>query len=197
MAVVLTSLGATASRTTFIKPPDSVRGLTSMPRAMLNFAIVAGVLDAKPVNDTAELIIGVTLDANLAYRFVEMSWSVTQDTANDWRGVAYMEVLNGIRSLEALAVQRHPIIVADVTRIPQAGEMWVASFRDTLDSPRYIFQTNPRGSPAAPVVTFKAANDTAAPGAAGTVDFHCSFMEFDIEQVELYPSFWPQLAYSR
>ncbi len=199
MAVVLDSLSGEFSRTVFIKPPDTVRGLTSMPRAIVNFNILNGVISAKPLNDTQELIVGITLPGNLAYRFLELSWSLIQDVANDWLPVAYMEVTNAIRSLGVGATQRHAIVLSDTTRIPTPVEMWIATSRSVtpVSMPRYIFQTNPRGSPGSPVVTFKASNQTAAAGLAGTMNFYCSFLEFDIEQVELYPTFWPSNVYAR
>ncbi len=197
MAVVLTSLVATFVRTVFVKPPDSVRGFTSMPRAIVNFSLLDATLDAKPVNDQQELIIACDLPGNLAYRFLEYNWSITQDVANDWIGFAYMELLNAVRGLPPGAVQRHAIILNDTTRIPQAGEMQVARNGDITDMPKYLIQTNPRGSPASPVITFKATNQAAAVGAAGTVDFYASFMEFDIEQVELFPVHWAPPVYIR
>ncbi len=199
MAVVLDSLSGKFTRTVFVRPPDTVRGLTSMPRSLVNFNILNGVISAKPLNDTQELIISVTLPGNLAYRLVDLSWSLIQDVANDWRGVAYMELTNAIRGLEVGATQRHPIVINDTTRIPTPTEMWMADSRASQPAglPRYIIQTNPRGSPAAPVITFKAMNDTAAAGLAGTTNFYCSFMEFEIEQAELFPLHWPSLTYER
>lgn len=199
MAVVLDSLSGEFSRTTFVKPPDTVRGLTSMPRAIVTFSILNGVISIKPLNDTQELIISVTLPGNLAYRFLDLAWSLIQDEANSWRTVAYMELTNAIRGLEVGATQRHPIVINDTTRIPTPVEMWMADSRSSQPAglPRYVIQTNPRGSPGSPVITFKAMNDTAAAAVAGTTNFYCSFMEFEIEQAELYPLHWPSLTYER
>ncbi len=200
MAVVLDSLVATFSRTVFIKPPDAVRGYTAMPRAIVNFNILDGVVSIKPLNDTQELIIGVDLPSNLAYRFLDFAWNVIQDEANQWRPVGYMELTNAVRGLVPGATQRHPIVIQDTTRIPVPTEMWIAEGSRSGPPggmPRYVIQTNPRGSPASPVITFKAMNDTAAAAIAGTTNFYASFLEFDIEQVEAFPIHWPANTYSR
>ncbi len=111
MAVVLTSLSATLTRTVFIKPPDMVRQLTSLPRAIVNFNILNGTIDAKPVNDQQELIVGMTLPSEFAYRMLDMTVSLIQDVANDWSPRAYFELTNAIRNLEVGATERHVVCI--------------------------------------------------------------------------------------
>ncbi len=195
MAVVLDSISATLTRTAFVKPPDLQRELSSMPRAIVNFNVLDGTISIKPVNDTQELIIGMSLDATFAYRMVDFSCSLIQDVANDWNSLAYLEITNAIRNLETGATQRHHIAISDGTRIPTPVEMWVARFASGEPGPpRYVIQA---ATGSAPVITFKATNNTAAAGVAGTVNFFMSFFEFDIEQAERYPMHWPFLTYPR
>ncbi len=198
MAVVLDSLSATLRRTVFVKPPDLVRELTAMPRAIVTFNILNGVISAKPLNDTQELIIGMTLDGNFAYRMVDINWSLIQDVANDWLNRGYLELTNAIRNLELSATQRHVMVFDDLTRIPTPTEMIALRGNETVsDIPRYVIQTPSVNPTATPVITFKATNNTAAAGAAGTTNFYASFLEFDIEQAERFPIHWPSMTLSR
>lgn len=200
MAVVLVSLTATLSRTVFVKPPDELRQYTAIPRAIVNFNILNGVIDAKPLNDTEELIIGIGLDGNFAYRWVDLNFSLIQDAANDWLNRAYIEVTNGIRNLEASATQRHVVTLDDLTRIPVPTEMVAArapAGQSVSDLPRYVIQTNPPGSTSSPVITFKATNNTAAAALAGTCNFFASFYEYDIEQAEAFVLNNPQTVFIR
>jgi len=94
MAVVLMSLTADATRQVFIKPADVQREFTSMPRALVQFSLNEAVIDLKPSTDQEELIVSMVLDAEFAYRLVDLNASLTQDTANDWPPGAYLELTN-------------------------------------------------------------------------------------------------------
>ncbi len=192
MAVVLDSLSATFKRTVFITPPDMLRELTAMPRAILTFHVDEGVITAKPVNDTQELIIGLSLDTNFAYRMMDLSWSLVQDVAFDWNNRGYLEITGGIRNLAASFTLRNPLVFEDILRVPAAGGEMITlrSPGFVSDMPRYIIQVPP-STPGPVVFTFKATNQTAAVGAAGTTQFFASFLEYDIEQVERFPVHWP------
>lgn len=195
MAVVLMSLTATLSRMVFIKPPDQVREFTSIPRALLNFALTDAVIDAKPVNDQEELIVSMTLDTEFAYRLVDFCASLVQDTANDWTPTSYLEISSALRGIPTTQVNRHAFTLNDTIRVPQGGEMWIARPLDTHAMPRYVIQ-NPT-SASGPVVTYKATNQNAAVATAGTFNCFFSFLEFDLEQVERFPVHWPIPVYSR
>ncbi len=195
MAVVLDSLTAEFKRTVFIKPPDLVRQITAIPRSIVTFNILNGVISAKPLNDTAELIIGLSLEPNFAYRWIDLMWSLDQDAAFDWNNRGYIEITNGIRNLEAGMTQRHVVVMDDVTVVPGPSERIIA--RTGVDPVvRYIIQTT-QISGSAPIITFKASNETAAAALAGTTNFYCSFYEYDIEQVETYPVHYAQLVLDR
>ncbi len=197
MAVVLDSLSATLTRTVFVKPPDLLRELGAMPRAIVNFNILNGVISLKPATDQQELIIGMTLDSNFAYRWVDLVWSLVQDVAFDWNARGYLELTNAIRNLVISATQRHMVILDDVQRVPQGGEMILARGQAFVSSiPRYIIQ-RPPSIDAGPTITFKATNQTSAAGAAGTTNFYASFLEFDIEQAERFPLHWPAMMLER
>ncbi len=192
MAVVLDSLTATAARTVFTKPPDLARMFSPLPRALVNFSILNGVISIKPLNDTAELVVSISLDPTFAYRLVELSASMIQDTARDWNALTFLEITNAIRNLVTGATQRHTFLKSNGTHTPTPTEMWCLG-GNSENLPRYIMQLNR----AAPVITFKANNDTAAASVAGTFNFHAAFMEYEIEQVEAYFLHYPVLTLSR
>ncbi len=197
MAVVLTSLTAEFNRTVFVKPPDMQRLFTAIPRSIVTFHILNGVVDAKPVNDQQELIIGLSLDSAFAYRWIDLAFHLSQDVAHDWNARGYLEITNGIRNLEVGMTQNHVIVMDDIVVVPGASERLTA--RTGVDPVvRYIIQVPPN-SPlgAAPIITMKASNETAAVGAAGTCNFYASFYEYDIEQVEMYPVHIASLVLSR
>ncbi len=196
MAVVQDSLVATFSRTGFIKPPDLQREWTAMPRAIVNYNILNGVISAKPNADQQELIVSLVFEQNFAYRMADFTASLLQDVANDWITRGYFELTNAIRNTESGSTQRHAIILDDATIVPGGGEAWFARAAAEINLPRYVIQALP-GTQAAPIVTFKATNQNAAVGAAGTFNFYASFFEYDIEQVERFPVHWPMQTWAR
>lgn len=194
MAVVQTSTTTNFSRTPFLKPPDAVRAQTAMPRALVNFALLSSTVAAKPLNDQHELILSINLPREFAYRMVDLTVTLFQDTADDWVANGYLEVTNGIRGLQAGSTERHSVILDQgLKRVPTAIEMWIAvSVPSRL--PTYIIQAQ---DGIAPVMTFKAANRTAAASAAGALDCLFTFLEYDIEQAQLFPVHWPSMVYTR
>lgn len=193
MAVVLSALGTTLSRTVFTKPPDMQRMYSPLPRAVVNFDILNGTIDAKPVNDTQELTVSIVLDSSFAYRMVEASASLIQDVAKDWNNLTYLEITNGIRNLAVSSTQRHAMIKSSGTRTPTPVEIWMLATGQLV--PRYMIQAVT--GVATPVITYKANNDTAAVGAAGTFNCHFTFLEYDIEQAETFFLHYPVLTLER
>ncbi len=196
MAVVLDSLATTRTRQVFTRPPDLLREYTAWPRAITQFHILNGVISAKPLNDTAELVVSFVLELRAAYRMLEFNASLTQDTAADWRPVGYIELLNAIRGTPAGTNTRHPVVILDTgIRDSSDDEMWVADVERPGGIPRYVIQATRQGI--APTVNFMALNANAAAAAAGTFNCYMSFLEYDIEQVEHLPMHYPVAVYRR
>ncbi len=195
MAVVQDNIIPTLSRTTLIRAPDDVRQWTAWPRAILNFSSLDDTISAKPLNDTQELIVSVVLDPSFAYKLVDFNVSLIQDVAQDWDPRGYIEITNGVRNLPAGSTQRHVLELNDVTRIPVPLEMWIMRPGVIEALPRYIIQA--LSDVATPVVTVKATNNTAAAGAAGTINVLLRFYEYDIEQVQRFPMHYASDSYPR
>ncbi len=196
MAVVNTTVVTTFSRTPFIKPPDLQRGFTSMPRALVNLSALNAVIDAKPINDQHDLLVSLVLPREFAYRMVDLSATLFQDRADDWLGFGYIEVTNGLRSLPAGSTQRHTVAIDQgLRKVPAVGtlSMWQLG-REDPRRPTYVIQAI---NGIAPTMTMKFKNQTATAAAAGTMDFLMTFLEYDIEQAQLFPVHWPMMTYSR
>ncbi len=193
MAVVTTTLTTTLTRTTLVKPPDNIREWGPLPRAMLNFELTSGVLDAKPVNDQQTMTISIILPVSFAYRLVDANVQVDQDVSASWGANPSLEVVNAIRGLPLGVINRHPWILLPSFRAAIAPVAMV-----TPRSPRqpaYIMQSIAQG--VAPVITFRATNDTDPAGLAGLVFAYFSFLEYDIEQVQRFPVHYPQTIFDR
>lgn len=193
MAVVSVNLTANLRRTVFTKPADAVRQYTAIPRAIVNFFLNATAVAAKPVNDQEELLVRCTLDPTFAYRLVDMSVSLIQDVAHDWSNRAWIEVAAGIRKLPTSQVNRSAVVLDSVFD-NSSSEMWIAAAdKEARRLPTYVIQ----GVGGTLLFDFKASNQTAAAGAAGTIDAFFTFFEYEIEQAEYYALHSPVLTYSR
>lgn len=191
MSVVTDSFSMFGFRTPFIKIPDAPRMFTAMPRALFSFETLAGVVSAKPINDQQVLLMSMNLPTEFAYRMVELNISVLQDVATSWETVGHLEVTNGIRGSAQGLVTRHPVPIAGLPR-RAVMNMFLADMRPP---PGYVIQATRPG--VAPVMTFETTNVTDPAGAAGTVNFFASFMEYELEQVQIYPVHSPTLTYGR
>lgn len=189
MAVVSDVLASTITRTVLTKPPDAVRQFTPYPRAILNAHVFNGSVTAKPLNDQAELTIGVVLDPKFAYRLMDVNIHLIQDVAFDWNNLAFIEIVNGIRNLTAGAVERHVVELEDVLDSTATGEMWITG---RLRIPRFIIQAV--GSNTI-FFNFFATNQNAAVGGAGSLNALFRFFEYEIEQAEYFALHYATLVY--
>ncbi len=193
MAVVSDEFTAVQTRTVFTKPPDEARQYTALPRAMVNFTVNAGVVSAKPINDTQELEIHINLDDKFAYRIVDLAVDVVQDVAQGWTARGYLEVTDKVRNLPAGSRQRFPVTLDDAFRTPTPVQMWLAR---SVQPVTYIFQALP-GGPVVNDVDFHATNQSAPAGAAGVVNALFTFFEYEIEQAEYVALHYATLTYQR
>lgn len=193
MAVVSVNLTANSRRTVFVKPSDPYRQFTAIPRAIVNHFLAATAVTAKPINDQEELLIRCTLDPKFAYRLVDMSVSLIQDVAHAWETRAWIEVVAGVKNLPTSQVNRSSVVLDDVFD-NSSSPMWIASAdKEARRLPSYIIQ-NVGGTL---LFDFKASNQAAPAGAAGTIDAFFTFFEYEIEQAEFYALHSPMLTYSR
>jgi len=191
MAVVVDQFVATASRTTFIKPPDLQRQLTPLPRAILNFNVFNAAGTAKPLSDTLELAVAIDLPFTFAYRMIELHAVCTFTALSNWEPIQFLEVTNAIRDLEAGAFLRHPVSIVETVLQSPATPIWLTN---PMDVPTYIMQAAQR---VAPVLTYRANNQDIDTGGTYVFNFYASFYEYDIEQVQMFPVHAPTQVYAR
>lgn len=196
MAVVSDVIATVSSRTVFTKPPDFMREKSPLPRAMVNFTVLDGVISAKPTNDQAELTIQVVLPGTFAYRLVDFTVSLVQDLADDWIAKAYIEIQNGVKNLPTLSTQRHSCGIDKMRKVTGGAQtkMWIARDASNRSPPGYLIQANHNETAD---FSFIAVNEDAAAAAAGTCDALFTFFEYELEQAEYVALYYAGLAFSR
>ncbi len=194
MAIVADQFVSLFSRTTFRKLPDAQRNLTSSPRAMVNFHVDAGVLSAKPLNDDQTVAISVDLPLEFCYRMLDVNVVFRQDVASSWNARPFIEVTNGVRGLPLGNDQAWPLVMEAGQTGASGGSIEMVR-PNVRGLPQMIFQTVFAG--VAPVLTFRAANNQDPAGAAGTIDFLLTFLEYEVEQSWNANLYWPLQTYIR
>jgi hypothetical protein len=183
MAIVLTALGAKRVRVPFVKPPDSVRQVTYLPRAIMYFRLAGDVVPAKPINDQQNLQVTVTLDNEFAYRMIDVNMMVKQDVAHSWEDGAELQVTGALRGQPSSVTTHHPMDSTQSESFATIVEQKHYRMRQPVE---YMIQG--KGPGLAPVVDFRFSNIQTPAGAAGTAFFLCSFYEFDVEQAYMFPT---------
>ncbi len=196
MAIVVDQFVAVISRKVFETPPPQSLAYTAIPHAIVRFSLNEVAISAKPVNDSQELTISISLPRNFAHQLLELNASLTQDVANNWTSRSYLEITNGMgNDVPTGQTNRWAFVNEDINRIPGGGEGFITRWLGVNSVPRHIIEAN---TPVAtPVISFKVSNQNVAVGAAGTFSFWLTFMEFEIEQVRRFGVHFPIPTYSR
>ncbi len=185
MAIVNSAPPSTFARVPFIKPPDSVRQVTAMPRAVVLFVVNASFLDAKPINDQQTLQVLCNLPLEFAYRLIDIEIRVRQDVAFAWQFGGELNVTNGIRGQPGLTTHHSMTATESFSFSPITQQThWVVQ-----RPPTYIMQSITSGVSC--FNDYRLVNNTAPAGAAGTVDFLARYYEYDIEQAQMFPPIVP------
>ncbi len=187
-AVVLDSFSFTEVYRPYQGIPDAVRVGTAVPRGMRIFFINQVATQAKPLNDTHEILAGLTLSSNFAYLPQDFNARIVSDTAFDYQSRGYWEYVNTNGALPTGTIQHFPCPAVDITRIPSPSESTIISF-EAGASPRAMIW--PIVPPASPVLTFKISNIVAQAEAIGEFNAFATFLEYDLEQAQLFPINFP------
>ena len=183
MAIVDTIPTLVVSRQPFEKPPQEQTIWSNIPRGFLHFALDGATLDAKPINDDQHLRISGVLPMGFAYQLVQIGMTIQQDVAASWQSRPIMRIVNwtsdtvaGVHLVFVLedsfefgdAAAVDPVTV--LRGLGEAGSHPLAH--------QIMFQANRSN------ISFSllAVNETDPAGAAGTIDFLISFLEFDLNQ---------------
>jgi len=193
MALVATALSFVQDYVPYERPPQDVTLWSAIPRGLLTGIVNAGVLDAKPVNDTQTLTCTMTLPPNYGYVMAEAQFEVIQNRAQDWNPAMYFEFTNFIRgafgNVQGLTAQ-YPQSLLD-TRVNGAA---VAM---SVVQPWPAMPMIGASSSAPIIIVIHANNSQATVSTAGTVMAFASFWQFDLEQIRKYPINSPQPVHAR
>jgi len=179
MAIVDTIINATAVRQPIEHPGDNL--WTLIPRGWVHFVSSGGTLDAKPATDQQHLRISGALPAGFAYTFQAIAFTLTQDVANNWDNRAVLRCVNWVPN--AGLTQHIVYALEDADEINDAtAEIPIQVMRGLVGEPgiwgrQVIFNPGFTAS-----FSFLAHNEDTNAGAAGTVDFCASFLEYDLTQ---------------
>ncbi len=193
MAIVLTAFATAFTRVPFLKPPDSIRQFTAIPRATVAFITNAGVLPLKPINDQQKIQFAPILPTTFAYRLISAGVNVQLGASDDWNQQGELQITNAMRGQELGLTTRHTMDSNNGSTFSTiTGNL--NYFFPPMQMPTFVLQSLRQNVAAA--LDFRFGNDAAAASAAGVVNFFCFLYEYDIEQVQAYPPLIPQLTYA-
>ncbi len=163
--------------------------LTAMPRSLVSFVLsdqAGGVISAKPLNDQQTIQLSVDLPIEFAYRMLACEVTIQQDVAFAYQFGGELQVTNAMRG-QNLGVTTHHASAATTESFSISPIVQQTYWNFAI--PTFIMQSMSPGI--APVITARLVNNTAPAGLAGTINFLCRFLEYDIEQVQMFPPMVP------
>ena len=196
MAIVDTIPTLAQSRQPFEKPPQIETMWSPIPRGFLHFALDGAVLDAKPVNDDQHLRISGVLPQGFAYQFVQIGMTIEQDVSASWASRCIMRMVNW--TPDAVAGNHLIFSLEDASEFGDAAAVSPVTVLRGLDT-RHSLSHQIMFQPGRGIMSFSllAVNETDPAGAAGTVDFLASFLEYDLNQAVRFGLQTPMPTLSR
>ncbi len=179
MAIVDTIINATAVRQPLEHPGANL--WTFIPRAWVHFVVDDDTLDAKPINDDQHLRISGALPAGFAYTFQQIGFSLRQDVAKSWSNRAVLRCVNWIPN--AGLTQHIPYTMEDTDEFADASAVQPMATLRGIDTGAGVMGRQVIFNPGTTAsFSFLASNESDPAGAAGTVAFVASFLEYDLTQ---------------
>ncbi len=183
MAIVTDSLTYLETYQAFERPPDNTTLYSLVPRGIRRFFLQTDTT-AKPSTDEYDLFITATLPLNFAYSMRSFSLALTSDRAADFDADAVLRLTNHISgqpigTQEFISVACQLVIPSanfDPQRIARGHATDISSFA----SPFWAV----KGSQATFRLAVHDVNSNAA--AAGFVNTHVEFYEYDLVQAQRY-----------
>ncbi len=169
-----------------------------IPRGMLHFALDGVALDAKPEGDQQHLRISGVLPQGFAYQFVQIGMSIEQDVAANWQSRPMMRIVNW--TPDTIAGVHLVFVLEDSFEFADAGAVSpVTVLRGLGEEGSHPLAKQIMFQPGRGIMSFSllAVNEVAAVGAAGTVDFQASFLEYDLNQAVRFGLQTPMPTLSR
>ena len=184
MAIVDTIPTLAITRQPFETPPQVRTMWGAIPRGFVHFALDGVELDAKPINDDQHLRISGVLPAGFAYQFMQIGMTIEQDVAASWNVRPIMRMVNWTPNVSAGV---HLVFALESSfEFADAGAV---SAVEVMRGSIGMAGSFPLGhqivfSVARAAISFSllAVNESDPAGAAGTIDFLASFLEYDLTQ---------------
>lgn len=190
MAVVTQAVNGIRTYAPFEGSSERQRLTTAVPRGMIRFH-TNQALAAKPVNDSIDLTMTCSLPPEYAYILAHLTFDISVDTATDWDAFCRFRIFNGAPSapvsneqVSSFAMNNVPNTVAgDPHRILSYSSGGIKEWY-----PGPIYRTkNAQGLSA--ILQYH--NSAAAVGAAGSMNFHLGFYQFELNQAVRFPLNFP------
>ncbi len=164
------------------RPPQPMALWTFIPRGLESLT-ASRALDAKAVNDSALVTIPWVLSPNFGWLFEDLTFSITQDRATDWSDNCNLNFQNYSRLGE---VGLNANYRSRWLTSAQDGQTRTLTRKDQSSPWPHTPMMTPDGFSGVSL-NFTAFNNQAAVAAAGTLNFSCSFWQFDLEQMRKFP----------
>lgn len=169
---------------------ERARMYNAVPRGMIRFSAIK-VLSAKPINDDMNVNITSSLPPNFGYVFSYMFFELECDTATDWNATARFRMFNGIPNA---SVPNDQVAVVNMSNYNDAGtsdpkriaDMSLGDLGKRFPTP--VWRTRDAAGMSA-IVNYANGADPAQ--AAGLIEFHMAFYQYDLTQVVRFPLNFP------
>lgn len=193
MAIVSTIIAMTPFYSPFERPPDDVALWSPIPRGLRGFTVHNGTIDAKPVNDSIELLTTWTLPTQYAYVIADYGFFITGAAPKNWRASVGYHLANFFQGQDILGSQEWQIEFQNSPALTTVA-------RSTIAQPKESLFSGPMWS--APGLTgitgfLVGSNENASVAGTGTVNAFVSFWEFDREQIRKFTINTPAIVRSR
>jgi len=193
MAIVTTALNMVADYVPFERPPQPQTLWSAIPRGLFTGIVNAGVLDAKPINDSQVLTCTIVLPNNFGYVMADAQLLINQDRAQDWSEECFVRLLNFYRGADSNVNGFETHYRQELLRTSAFG----LSVAMSVVQPWPTFPIIAPQSTGGTIVVMRANNGTATAALAGTVMAFVSFWQFDLEQIRKFPINTPLPVHSR
>jgi len=190
VAVVTQAIGGIAGYTPFEGMNEAQRLVTAVPRGMVRFH-TDQALAAKPVNDSIDLTITNVLPTGFAYVMSHMSFEIRVDTASDWDNFVRFRVFNGAPTAPVQNQQPASFAMDLVPNAAADDPFRILNYsgggvREWFPTPIYRTKDSAGLS-----VILQYHNSAAAVQAAGLIEWHLAFYQYELNQAVRFPLNFP------
>lgn len=187
MALDIQTIAMTGSYLPYERPPEAMVLWSAIPRGLQSFIVDGQALDAKATSDEALLNLNGTLPPNFGYVMMDANLTVTVGSGaagvTEWDESYRLNMQNFYRTNSNLALALNGNWRQEL--LPNSQDNNLASSSNIQPWPAFPI-VSPRGASGI-LLNFSAFNKGTTSTGIGTVNFYCSFWQFDLEQIRKFP----------